>query len=329
MIILNIIFFVASLLMVIKSADWFLNASEKVGEYLRLPRFIMGVILVGFGTSLPELATGIAAVSSGQYEIVSSNIIGSNIANILIIIGISTVVMGTIKVTKNLVDIDLPLLVTVTALFILLMIDGELSRLDGSILLAGFAGYIVYSLFYKDDDNYHRGIVRLLRTIFINKKGTKQESSRTKPSAATFIMLIVSIILLSLFSKIAIDNLLAIVSGIGIAVSVISFFALAIGTSLPELVVSIKALRQKQGDLVIGNIIGSSIFNLLLIGGVSAVIAPQYLSIQPIGIWMLGGLGLSALLLFFSGTSQRFHIWEGATFILIYVALSMQILRLS
>ena len=137
---LDIIILVAALAGVVKGADWFLGSAEKVGVSLRLPPFILGVILVGFGTSLPELATSIAAVADGVDNVTIANVAGSNIANVLVILGISTIVLGTIKFDKNLIDLDIPIMIGVTALFSILIVDGGLSRFDGIILLLGFFG---------------------------------------------------------------------------------------------------------------------------------------------------------------------------------------------
>lgn len=325
MLALHIALLVIAILAVVKSADWFLGAAEKVGVSLRLPPFVLGVILVGFGTSLPELATSLAAVVDDVNTVTISNIAGSNIANILIIIGISTITLGTIKFTKNLIDLDLPLLVGVTALFGLMIVDGGLEFYDGVILLLGFAGYMVYSVAYKDTEEAHqKGLVTLIAAL---SKGTKEkvEKQQNLIGPFTILVLVFSVGLLGFSSKIAVDSLLEIVTQVNIGVSVLSFFALAIGTSLPELVVSFKSLRKGQGDLVVGNIIGSCMFNILLIGGVASVLKPQSVdtTILP---WMMAGMAISVLLLLAGSISQRIHIWEGFVYLLIYVTIAIHII---
>jgi len=136
--------------------------------------------------------------------------------------------------------------------------------------------------------------------------------------------LIGSVLLLGIGSKTALDQLLALVERLDVQVEILSFFALAIGTSLPELVVSIRALRRGQGDIVLGNIIGSCMFNMLLIGGVSSMIFEQSIDITIIP-WVLAGLGVSVLLLAVGGITNRIHVWEGYVYILIYTAISMRI----
>lgn len=320
------VLFVVAVLGVTKAADWFLEAAEVVGSWLRLPDFVMGVILVGLGTSLPELATGLAAVANGENEVVLGNVIGSNIANVLIILGVSTVLMGTIRFEKVLVDIDLPLLSAVTIGFGLLVIDGVLSRVDAALLLAGFVLYLLYTVFYRDNDQYESGLARLMRTIILDRpRGEPVPAQAARPRVRTWLLLVGSLVGLAVLSQVAVTSLLAVVSEIGIAVGVVSYFALALGTSLPELTVSLGALRRGQGDVVVGNIIGSSMFNVLLVAGLARVVAPQTLAL-PAGYWMVAGLGVSLLLLIVSGITTRIHLWEGAGFVLVYVALALQIL---
>lgn len=323
--IVDVLLLVVALLAVVKSADWFLGAAEKVGVTLRLPPFILGVILVGFGTSLPELATSLAAVADNVDTVTIANVAGSNIANILIILGLSTIALGTIRFDKNLIDLDIPLLLGVTALFSLLIIDGGLSFSDGIILLVGFGGYMIYSLGYKEDKEHQKGLISLVAAL---SKGSTSKVKKNKNLIGPFtiLVLIFSVALLGFGSKVAVDSLLAIVEQVNVGVAVLSFFALAIGTSLPELVVSIKALRKGQGDLVVGNVIGSCMFNMLLIGGVASVLKPQAVD-SALLPWMVVGLVLSVSLLMAGSISKRIHIWEGFVYVLIYMTIASNIIQ--
>jgi len=323
--ILDIFLLVVALIGVVNGAEWFLGSAEKVGVSLRLPPFILGVVLVGFGTSLPEFATSLAAVAKNVDSVTIANVAGSNIANILVILGLTIIALGTIKFDKNLIDLDIPLLVSVTALFGLLIVDGNLSRADGVLLLVGFVGYIVYSLGYKENKEHHSGLISLIASL---SKGTraKVERSTNMIGPFTVVALLLSVVLLGFSSKIAVDSMLRIVEHANIGVDVLSFFALAVGTSLPELVVSYKALKKGQGDLVVGGIIGSSMFNILLIGGVASVLRPQYISQSLVG-WTIVGLGLSALVLMVGSISKRIHLWEGLVYIMIYIALASKIIQ--
>jgi cation:H+ antiporter len=325
---IQILLLVVALATVVKSADWFLGAAEKVGIHLHLPPFILGVILVGFGTSLPELATSMAAVADGVNTVTIPNVAGSNIANVLLILGVSTIALGTLKFKKNIIDLDIPLLIGVTALFSILIVDGSLNRIDGLILLFGFLGYMIYSLGYKEEDDEHqKGLLKLIAVLARNNgKSNNVTNKYKKLSPITYIIMIGSIILLGFGSKIAVDSILNIVEEVNIGVAVISFFALAIGTSLPELVVSFKALRKGQGDLVAGNIIGSCMFNILLIAGLTSLIKVQEIDIALVP-WMIVGLVLSTILIMAGSISKRIHIWEGFVYVLIYMAISSYIVQ--
>jgi cation:H+ antiporter len=323
---IQIMLLVVALATVVKSADWFLGSAEKVGVTLRLSPFILGVVLVGFGTSLPELATSLAAVTAGVNDVSIPNVAGSNIANILIILGISTIALGTIKFDKDIIDLDIPLLLGVTALFCLLLVDGNLNRLDGIILLLGFVGYIIYAVGYKEDEKHHKGLISLITALSKGSK-TKVEKQQNIMGKYTVIILIASVALLGLSSKLAVDSMLNIVEEVNIGVAVFSFFALAIGTSLPELVVSIKSLRKGQGDIVVGNVVGSCMFNILLITGITSTITTQSAG-QGLVPWFIVGLALSVTLLMASTISKRIHLWEGFIYLLIYLAIASYIIKL-
>ena len=185
--VIDILILAAALAGVVKGADWFLNAAEKVGVSIGLPPFILGVILVGFGTSLPELATSIAAVADGVNDVSIANVAGSNIANIFLILGIATIVMGTIKFDKDLIDLDVPLLLGVTVLFGLLVIDGSLGLFDGILLLLVFASYILYSLGYREDKEHHKGLVALIAAL---SRGPKQKVEKKQNLIGPFTLLV-------------------------------------------------------------------------------------------------------------------------------------------
>jgi cation:H+ antiporter len=319
----NIVLLVLALGIVVASADWFLSAAEKIGLRIGLSPFILGVVLVGFGTSLPELATSLAAISNGANDIAVANIVGSNIANVLLILGLATFIMGTIRLEKNIIDLDLPLLIGTTVLFVILLADGGLGKTDGVILLGAMVGYLFYNLNYKEDTAYHKGIVSLV-SLLTKSSPKKVESSEVHLTRWTIPVALISIVLLGVASGVAVQNLLGIVERVNIGADVMAFFALAIGTSLPELVVSIKALRRGQSDVVLGNIIGSCMFNMLLIGGIASIISEQVLSPQVL-LWSMVGMLVSVSLLAIGSISRRIHLWEGYTYLLLYVAIGVKI----
>lgn len=319
--IINILLLGLSLAAVIKAADWFLGSAEKIGVRLKLPAFVLGVLLVGFGTSLPELATSMAAVADNAQNIAIANIVGSNLVNMLVIIGLSTFFLGTIRFDKDLIDLDLPLLFSITVLFSILLSDGYLNQLDGVILGGAFLAYVMYTILHKEDEAYHKGLLTLIADL---SRSNGNKDIKAKPSfrglAPELAVLVGSVVLLALASKLTVDSMLQIVESVDIGVDVLTFVTIAIGTSLPELLVSFKALRKGQGDIVLGNIIGSSIFNMLLVGGAASLFDVQ--TIDPrILTFSIVGLLVAAGMLTISGITRRIHAWEGATFLFIYGAL--------
>lgn len=324
---IEILLLVVALFVVVKAADWFLGAAETIGVRMGLSPFVLGVLVVGFGTSLPELSTSIASVIDGTHNVAIANIIGSNLANVLIIIGISTFFLGTIRFEKDLIDLDLPLLFGVTVLFSILMADASLSFTDGVLLSLGFVGYVAYTLFYTEDEAYHKGLISFIGQLSKSSKRqvTHPEVKPNEKLSVSLFILISSILLLAVASKLAVDNLLLIVEQVDYGVDQLTFFTLAIGTSLPELVVSFKALKNGQGDVVLGNILGSSIFNILMVGGVSSLIADQFIDPKLV-LWSLIGLVTTSLLLVVSGITRRIHAWEGLMFMLVYGAIAAKLI---
>ena len=321
----NIIVLIVSLAAIVKAADWFLRSVEAVGRRFRLSPFILGVLLVGFGTSLPELATSVSSIIGDTHNVAIANIIGSNMANILLILGVSTFFLGTIQFKKDLINLDLPHLFCVSVLFGLLIIDGDLSFYDGLALAAGFVIYILYSLSQRSPGGQRQALWQVARRLF--QKSPKAAAGKppdTEHFGRTWLLMIVSIIILAAASRLAIGSMLNIASIVDLAVEVVTFVTIALGTSLPELLVTFKALKKGQGDLVLGNIIGSSVFNILLVGGVAALLHPQVIDGDVLG-WSLVGLMTAALVLVLNGITKDIHVWEGAIFILIYIGLISKI----
>ena len=177
---LNIVVLIVSLLVVVKAADYFLKYVEIIGKRFNLSPFILGVLLVGFGTSLPELATSISSVMGDTHNVTIANIIGSNMANILLILGISTFFLGTIRFKKDLINLDLPHLFCVSLLFGILIIDGSLNFYDGLMLITGFVIYVLYNLSQKTPEGHNKSFFAATKSIFIRnpaKAGSKKSQT--------------------------------------------------------------------------------------------------------------------------------------------------------
>ncbi|MEN8252010.1 MAG: calcium/sodium antiporter [Patescibacteria group bacterium] len=294
--------FLISMIVMIKGADLFLISSEKIGRALGLSAFIIGAVIVGLGTSLPELAVAIFALAEGAEEVVISNAVGSNISNILLVVGISTIVARHLTVSKNLIDIDLPMLVASTVIFLAVAWDGEVTSGEAIILLGTYVIYFLYTIFSKDES--------------IDNVDKRKKSD--KVSVKLIGMLFVSAAALIFGAKYLIESVVHIADLLSIKSALISITAVAIGTSLPELIVSVKAALKGKSEIAIGNIFGSNSFNALMVVGIPAL----FTDLKVDDITMTIGIPVMAaatFLFLISGISRKIYLWEGAMFVMFYV----------
>lgn len=295
-----IVVFIFSMVLLIKSADWLLDSSEKIGLKIGISPFVVGITIVAFGTSFPELVSSIFAVFKGAPEIVVATAVGSNIANILLIVGISVVVAKKLTVSKSLIDLDLPLVALSTAIFVLLAWDGMINIYEAVILLIGYGVYLISALVYKQDSD---------KVEQINPPDVKP---------IDMLLLFVGIIGLAIGAKYLIDSVVALSEMLKIATAVITLTAVAFGTSLPELVVSVKAAFKGKAEVALGNIFGSNVFNLFVVVGLPGLFIDLPVSEKTMMIG-LPVLIVSTLLFIFSGISKRIHFQEGILYLLIYI----------
>lgn len=296
--------FLVAVAALVKGADWVLDGAKRIGLALGMPPFVVGVLIVGFGTSAPELVSSIAGVLRGAYEIPVANAIGSNIANILLVVGITALVArGRLEVTKNIVDLELPLLTFATLLFLMVAHEGFITVSESIILLIGGAIYLAYTFIHKDRENCP----------------PEEEAKEDRPKLSVRDVLFVAVggILLALGAKYLIDAVLALSGLMGLSIGVITIVAVAIGTSLPELLVSIKAALQGNAEVAIGNIFGSNIFNIMLVVGIPGLWGTLVLDEPTLSIGLPVMLGVTFFFII-SGLSRRIHTWEGAFYLLAY-----------
>ncbi len=321
------VIFVASLVLVVKGADWFLDSAEKIGLAMGLSSFVVGVVIVGLGTSLPELASSLAAVLQGASELVAANVIGSNIANILLIVGIGAIVGGKLAVSKNLIDLDIPLLAITTTLGVVVMFDGSVTFAEAIFLILAFAVFLAYSIRNGGASGEKDGAVTQL-FAFENKEAfpkieitdigddPKREASK-HVTVRDFVWLIVGLGALVAGGNYLVQSVVHMSEILMIGVGAISLVAVAVGTSLPELAVSVKAVRQGKYEVALGNIFGSNVFNILLVLGLPGLFATLVVD-APTLLLGLPTLIIATLFFVLSGISQRIHSYEGALYLIIY-----------
>ena len=323
-----ILVFLIALVVLVKSSDWLVESAEKIGKAIHLSPFIIGVTIIGIGTSFPELGSSLAAIFQGHTEIVAANVVGSNIANIFLVIGISAAVAGSLVVKKSLIDIDAPLLGGTTALLIFMMLDRKIDLGEAVILLIGFVIYVLYTVFQKKEEGGPKEalpsrVERRREEAAVKLKEVEKNGLNFK----VFLYLLMGIVGLFLGAKYVISSIVNISSITHISSSLISITALAIGTSLPELTVSVRSALKKKYEIAIGNVFGSNVFNVFLVAGVPALIKPLVVDNLTFTIG-LPFLAVATLLFIFSGISRKIHRWEGLMYILLYTLFIVKLVNL-
>ena len=266
--ILSIILIFLGFVLLIKGADFLVDGASKIAKKFHIPEIIIGLTIISIGTSMPELFVSIKSALEGHSDMSLGNVIGSNICNLLLILGLSTMIRR-IDFKRETRLIERPITLAVAIIFMIICNLGQvISRTDAIILIILFAMFIVYTIvmalkgeeFDKEDENDNE---------------EKNEKS-TKPSSTIkdIIYIVLGIIALKIGGDLTVDNAVNVAEHLGLSEKIISVTILAIGTSLPELVTSVSAAIKGKSDIAIGNILGSNIFNMLLIIGVSALINP-------------------------------------------------------
>jgi len=310
-IIIWVFILILSLTILAKSSDKFTQSAERVGLFLRISPFVVGVTIVAVGTSLPELIASIVAVIQGNSEIVVATVIGSNITNVLLILGLSTLVAKKIKIQESFLRIDLMVFITSAFILSVIILNGTITIFESIILTICFIAYLNYIIKTKKP-----------------KKKIKPDIEKKPMSKKVYITLFISLILLFISAKFTIDSIVNLSSLIGIGKEIIAATVLAIGTSLPELAVSMSAARKGKTEIAVGNILGSNIFNIFMVTGIAGLFGTLYI---PTNIIVTGSffMILSTFLYYFSVKDKRINKWEGTFLLLLYILFVIQILGLA
>lgn len=246
---------VIGFIMLVKGADYFVDGAAGIATKFGIPQLVVGLTIVAMGTSAPEAAVSITGALNGAADISIGNVVGSNILNILIILGI-TGVITTVAVQKSTLMIEMPFMLAITVLLIVLGMTGnELTFVEGIILWICFIAYLVY-------------------LYFLAKKGAEEEATEDRPVWKLLLFIIAGGAVVVLGANVSVNAATALAEAMGISERFIGLTIVALGTSLPELVASVTAARKGNADIAIGNIVGSNIFNILFVLGTSALITP-------------------------------------------------------
>lgn len=298
------IYLAVAIFALVRGADTFVVGAKQMGASLGMSKFAIGVLIVGFGTSLPELASSIAAALDGATEIVVANAVGSNITNILLVVGILAAFGGRIVIKRDLIKTELPIFFIATAHFLAVIWDGQVDRVEALLLLGTFTAYMWYLFVEAEGED----------SVDLYKENGGRPRLQAKSLA--FILLGVGAVLVG--AHFTVEMVVNIAGLAKVPIGLVSIIAIALGTSLPELFVSIQALKTGETELAIGNIFGSNAFNILVVIGIPAMITPLVADVvvMKLGIQVL----LAASLIFFvNGLAKQIMRWEGMMMLLFFV----------
>lgn len=289
--------------MVLGGADRLTEGASALARRMNIPEIVIGLTIVAAGTSAPELFVSLVSALKGTPDMAVGNVVGSNTMNAMLIVGCAAMV-APMTISRSTVRKDIPFSVAASVLLILLGFDAFLGRIDGIILLAGFAFFMYYTLSQAKAE-----------------KPTTETTKQSNPWLSAFYV-VLGLALLVVGSNLFVDSASRVAYALGISEGVVGLTVVAGGTSLPELATSVVAARKGQSAIAIGNVIGSNVFNILLILGTTAVISP--LAIEGITVVDLSVMLLSVVLVWlFSRTRYTVERWEGALLVagyLVYLA---------
>jgi cation:H+ antiporter len=260
---LPIIAVILGLAVLVWSADKFVDGAVGVAKFCGMSTLLIGMVIVGFGTSAPEMVVSAISAMQDAPELALGNAYGSNIANIALILGVTAIISPVIVVRKALKR-DLPVLIAVTVLAVILALDGAIGRIDGIVLLLVFAGVMGFNIVSEIRQKHKGGQVE-----------DSEENSTDVSLGKSLLWLLLGLVLLVASSRALVWGAVAIARALGVSDLLIGLTIVAVGTSLPELASSIAAARKGEDDLAFGNIIGSNLFNTLAVVGIAATIAPM------------------------------------------------------
>jgi cation:H+ antiporter len=308
---INILLFIVGLVILIKGSDWFVEAAAQIARNYNIPEIIIGLTLVSIGTSLPELATDIYASLNGEGDIVTGVVVGSNITNITLVLGVGIIMMKQIATPKNLIKRDIFFML---GIFVLLLLFGHLdldgyngiSRIEGGILLALVIGYFIY--LFKNRASLEDELA-----------GEEHNEHKFNSSLQAWLFMAIGMTLVVLGAKTMVDNAIWIAEKFSLSKALIAATVVAFGTSVPELAVTITSVIKKRHDMALGNIIGSSIFNIILIIGICASINPIKIGAEINNVIIPIMVGTGLMLAIFMRTSWKLVRWEGGVLLATYI----------
>ncbi|MES2820696.1 MAG: calcium/sodium antiporter [Pseudomonadota bacterium] len=317
---MTFVYLIAGLVLLVAGAEVLVRGAAKLAAQFGIPPLIIGLTVVAFGTSAPETAVSVQAALDGSGDLAIGNVVGSNIANVLLILGL-TALIAPLVVSRQLIRLDVPIMIGASLLTLALAWDGSLGKLDGAILFTGIIAYTVFLIISSrkekasEDDEF-------------SKEFGLDKAVKPYAWAINLGLIVVGLGLLVGGSQLLVEGAVSLARALGLSELVIGLTVIAVGTSLPELATSILAALRGERDIAVGNIVGSNIFNLLCVLGLSALVSPLPLSVSPNALAfdfpVMIAVAVACLPIFFAG--YRINRWEGLMFIAYYGAYTLYLL---
>ncbi len=324
-----ILLFLISLIALVKGSHWFLHGAEHLGLRFGFSPFVIGALIVGIGTSLPELISSFSAIIQDVPEIVVANAVGSNIANILLVLGIIAIMGRRLEVTRSLIDLELPLFAISTVLFLGIVYDGRVLQIESVLLFITYLIYFIYSLVGGKESASTLVVEKgkELQKFVENEKWGIMYILRRMTYFKDQILFVVGLVAILLGAKYLIESVVQLSILLNMAPGIISISAIAIGTSLPELMVSGRAVLNGKSEVAIGNILGSNAFNLLFVVGLPGLFGVLFVGESTLLVG-LPVLAIATFLFIIVGISRRIYHWEGMMFLVLYVFFLLKIFKI-
>lgn len=306
---------IAGFVLLVLGAESLVRGASKIAAAVGISPLVIGLTVVSFGTSAPELAVSIGSALRGNADIAVGNVVGSNILNILLILGLSSLVLPLV-VHQQLVRVDVPLMIASSLLVLLFGWDGTIQWWEGALLVALGVGYIVFLIRLSKKEK-NKGVLEDYEDEYGKESAPKKGKAWVQP-----LFVLVGLGLLLLGSQLLVESAVGIAQAYGVSELIIGLTIIALGTSLPELATSLIASYRKEKDIAVGNVVGSNIFNILFILGLTAIISPGGIPVNSTAIHFdipfMTAVAVACLPFFLHG--YRLDRWKGLIFLFYYIA---------
>jgi len=311
----TLVLFILGFVLLLSGAELLVRGASRLAVAIGISPLVVGLTVVAYGTSAPELAVTIQATYAGQADIALGNVVGSNISNVLLVLGISALI-APLVVAQQLVRLEIPLMIGLSAVVLLMGLDGNIGREDGLVLFVGAVAYTIFAIRQSRKESKE-----------VQEEYEQEFDGKTKVSGAWQLLLQVGLIgaglvMLLLGSRWLINGAVAVAEWLGVSQLIIGLTVVAVGTSLPEVATSVVASLRNERDIAVGNVVGSNIFNILSVLGLCSIVAPAGVDVSraalSFDIPVMIAVAVACLPIFFTG--YRIERWEGVMFLGYYVA---------